>query len=185
MASIFQQFIRLIFCSPSLFFLVIIMMIYSNNYMFQSNEVKFVFFTTKLLPGREPPNSGGDGVTQWRRSGYVLQRLSSIAQMCLVSSTLRYFSLLTVHKVSMSPSLHFSISGTFLTGRAVLILAVLYCSGLLSPVRLERYLKFREVEDLGSEDTILESSLTSLLGEWRRLLKNPEYLDKIWFLRLV
>ena len=35
------------------------------------------------------------------------------------------------------------------------------------------------------EQTILAKTLTSLLGEWRRILKKPEYLKMTWFLRLV
>ena len=52
----------------------------------------------------------------------VLQRLSIIAQMLLVSSTLSCFSPLTMSRFARRPSLHFSHSGTAWTGRAALIL---------------------------------------------------------------
>ena len=74
---------------------------------------------------KEPPYSVGDGVTQRREQispAQVLQRLSIIAQIALESSTLRYLSCFISSKLSRRPSLHFSASGTSLTGSATLIL---------------------------------------------------------------
>ena len=80
----------------------------------------------------------------------------------------------------MRPSLHFSHSGTSMAGRAALILEEQKNSGF----SLRRYLRFTQVVDLGSEETILASTPTSLLGDLRRFLKIPGYTEMTSFLRL-
>jgi hypothetical protein len=84
----------------------------------------------------------------------------------------------------MRPSLHFSHSGTSMTGRAALILEEQKNSGWQRPASLRRYLRFTQVVDLGSEETILASTPTSLLGDLRRFLKIPGYTEMTSFLRL-
>ena len=89
-----------------------------------------------------------DDITQ------VLHRLSNIAQIDLESSTLKCFSVLAINRAEMRPSLHFSLSGTSLTGKAALILAEQKTSAWLSPVILLKYLRFAQVVDPGSSLTI-------------------------------
>ena len=60
-----------------------------------------------------------------------------------------------------------------MTGRAALILEEQKNSGWQRPASLRRYLRFTQVVDLGSEEIILASTPTSLLGDLRRFLKKP------------
>ena len=88
----------------------------------------------------------------------MLQRLSTITQMCLKSMTWWYHWCFSLVKLAISPSFKFSLSGTCHDGRESLIFAELF-----SPVIWDRYLRFKQVVDLGSSWTILASILTSML----------------------
>ena len=88
-----------------------------------------------------------------------------MAHILLESEAAKYLSLFMVIRLSMRPVLHFSASGTFLTGSASFTLSEEKNCGLVSPVSSSKYFRLEQVEDLGSEDTNLASTLTSLLGE--------------------
>ena len=134
-----------------------------------------------LAPTNWAPNKVGVGVTQGEGSHliYVLQRLSIMALMCLLSWTTKCFSALRFIKLLSKPNLHSSLSGTCLTGKAALTLKAEYSSTNSSCVTCLRYLRFLQVVDLGSLETILARILTSLLGEFRSFLKKDGYLPSI------
>ena len=84
---------------------------------------------------------GSPGEERNRISNYVLQRLSIIAVICLLSCICMNLTCLISINLDSRPSLHLSISGTFWAGNFSLILQELQLSGWSSPVLSLRYLK--------------------------------------------
>ena len=82
----------------------------------------------------------------------------------LTWTSMNFFFFISI-KWDSSPSFHISACGTSCTGSTSAILQELSPSGWSSPVLSLKYVRFLRVVDLGSDETILTSILTSLLGE--------------------
>ena len=100
-----------------------------------------------------PQNSEGEHIIQ------VLHRLSSMVHIELESSCLNWFPLLTISRVEITPSLHFSLSDIFCAGKAAQILAEPKASDWFRPVFLlsmpENRVRLKRTRSRGKTNTLM------------------------------